>query len=72
MDMLARELHMDPFELREMNYLREGKVNALGEKMWRIHGSIAQCAEHASRAVFEKPKPAGRRPIISTGAVLPR
>ena len=32
-EILARKLDMDPFELRDKNYLSEGKVNALGEKM---------------------------------------
>ena len=58
MDMLARELRMDPFELRALNYLREGRVNALGEKMWRGHGSVDQCASRVQELVFTKEKPA--------------
>ena len=58
MDMLARTLKMDPFQLREMNYLRDGKVNSLGEKMWKSHGDMTQCAEMVKKVVFEKPKTA--------------
>ena len=58
LDILARKLGMDAFELREMNYLREGKVNALGEKMWKMHGDVSKCAAIVRKAVFDKPKPA--------------
>jgi CO/xanthine dehydrogenase Mo-binding subunit len=56
MDMLSRKLGLDPFKLRQMNYLCEGKVNGLGEKMWKSHGDIAKCAEIIHKAVFEEPK----------------
>jgi CO/xanthine dehydrogenase Mo-binding subunit len=55
MDMLARRLGMDAFELRAKNYLREGKVNAQGEMFWKSHGDIDQCVELVQKAVFEKP-----------------
>jgi CO/xanthine dehydrogenase Mo-binding subunit len=58
MDLLARELGMDPFELRRKNYLCEGKVNALGERMWKSNGDVAACAENTRKLVFEKAKPA--------------
>jgi CO/xanthine dehydrogenase Mo-binding subunit len=58
MDILARELHIDPFALREMNYLREGKVNSLGEKMWKMHGSVDQCSDAVKKMVFSSEKPA--------------
>jgi carbon-monoxide dehydrogenase large subunit len=57
MDMLARKLNMDPFELREKNFLSEGKVNALGEKMWKSHGNIYKCADLVKQKVFSKAKP---------------
>lgn len=58
MDLLARQLGMDPFELRRVNFLCEGKVNALGETMWKSNGSIAACAENTRKLVFAHPKPA--------------
>ena len=57
MDMLARKLKMDPFALREMNLLTEGKVNALGERMWKTHGDITKCVDIIKKSVFSKPKP---------------
>lgn len=58
MEILARKLGMDSFKLREMNYLREGKVNGLGEKMWKSHGDISKCTEIIKKTIFDKPKPA--------------
>ena len=58
MDLLARKLNMDPFKLREMNYLVEGKVNSLGEKMWKTHGDLMTCSNMVKEKVFSKPKPA--------------
>jgi CO/xanthine dehydrogenase Mo-binding subunit len=57
MDMLARKLKMDPIKLREMNFLSEGKVNSLGEKMWRSHGDISKCVDIVKDLVFSKSKP---------------
>ena len=58
MDMLARKLNMDAFELRRINYLGEGKVNALGEMMWKSNGNIAACADNTIQHVFSSPKKA--------------
>ncbi len=57
MDMLSRKLNMDPFELRRMNYLCEGKSNALGERMWKTNGDIVQCADKVQKMVFAHDKP---------------
>lgn len=57
MDVLARKLKMDPFKLREMNYLREGTVNSLGEHMWKHNGDVKACADRVHELVFTKPKP---------------
>ncbi len=56
MDLLARKLNMDPFELRRKNYLKEGKVNAVGETMWKSHGDIEKCADMVQKEVFGKEK----------------
>ncbi len=58
MDLLARKLNMDPFELREMNYLREGKVNTLGETMWKTNGDVKACADRAREIIYAQDKPA--------------
>jgi len=57
MDMLARELKMDPWELRSMNYLCEGKVNAQGEKYWKSNGDMFKCADLVKQKAFSTPKP---------------
>ena len=57
MDILARELKMDPLELRRKNYLKENMVNALGEHMWKTNGSVEACAEIVQSAVYGKAKP---------------
>jgi CO/xanthine dehydrogenase Mo-binding subunit len=54
MEILARKLGMDSFELREMNYLCEGKVNSLGELMWKTNGDMKACAEKVQDLVFSK------------------
>ena len=50
MDLLARKLEMDPFELRSKNYLREGRRNSLGEMMWKTNGDVKQCADRVQEA----------------------
>ena len=55
-DMLARKLGMDPFDLREKNYLGPGKVNALGEKMYITNGSVTDCVADVRKAIFSGTK----------------
>ncbi len=56
-DILARQLKMDPIELRRKNYLSEGKINALGEHMWKSNGDIYKCSAIVERTVFGHEKP---------------
>ncbi len=56
MDILARKLKLDPFELREKNYLGPGKVTSLGETLHTTNGDIGKCVEIVRRAVFSSPK----------------
>ncbi|MAT42117.1 MAG: hypothetical protein CL609_07230 [Anaerolineaceae bacterium] len=56
-EILARKLNMDSFELREKNYLCEGKVNALGETMWKTNGNIFECVDQIKEAVYSQEKP---------------
>lgn len=56
MELLARKLEMNPFTLREMNYLSQGKVNSLGETMWKMNGDIKACSDKVKKSVFDKEK----------------
>ncbi len=56
-EILARKLNMDSFALRDMNYLCEGKVNALGETMWKTNGNIFECVDQIKEAVYTQEKP---------------
>jgi carbon-monoxide dehydrogenase large subunit len=56
MDMLARKLGMDPLELRKKNFLSEGKINAVGEKMYKHHGNILECANRVQTMLAASPK----------------
>jgi carbon-monoxide dehydrogenase large subunit len=56
MDILARKIGMDPFALREKNYLGPGKVTSLGEKLWASNGDVRACAERVRTIVFPTPK----------------
>jgi len=57
MDRLARKLNMDPFELREKNYLGPGKITTLGEKLWKSNGDIKAAVKKVKTAVFDHPLP---------------
>ncbi|OJX47139.1 MAG: hypothetical protein BGO78_16810 [Chloroflexi bacterium 44-23] len=52
MDILARAINMSPLELRMKNYLKEGKVNSLGEHMWESNGSVEKCADIVDNAIY--------------------
>jgi len=56
MDILARKLEMDPFELREKNYLGPGKVTSLGETINKTNGNVKKCARIVQDVVFSTPK----------------
>ncbi len=57
MDILARDLKLDPLKLRARNYLREGSVNSLGEHMWKFNGDITTCANKVQEAIYGHDKP---------------
>jgi CO/xanthine dehydrogenase Mo-binding subunit len=56
MDILARKLGMDPFKLREKNYLGPGKITSLGEKLWESNGNVKKCADKVKDIVFSEPQ----------------
>lgn len=57
LNILARKLNMDELELREKNYLCEGKETVLGEKIEKTHGDVKKCADNVKEAIFSNPKP---------------
>ncbi len=57
MDILARKLKIDPLRLREINYLGEGSINALGERMWKTNGDVCAAAKAVQEAIFSQEKP---------------
>lgn len=57
LNILARKLNMDELELREKNYLCEGRETVLGEKIAKTHGDVKKCADNVKEAIFSKPKP---------------
>ncbi|MDD5555731.1 MAG: xanthine dehydrogenase family protein molybdopterin-binding subunit [bacterium] len=58
MDILARRLGMDPFALREKNYLGPGRTTSLGERLWESNGDVRKCAAVIREIVFSRPKAA--------------
>lgn len=58
MGLMARKLGMNPLEFRKKNFLSEGKVNAVGETMWKHNGNLLECANRVEKMVFGKPKTA--------------
>ena len=57
MDILARELGIEPGELMRKNYLCEGKVNALGQTIKKSHGDLFACLDNVEKALFANEKP---------------
>ena len=56
MDLIAREMGMDPYDFRMLNVLRDGDSNPVGEEWERIRaGEVLQKAAEA--AGWESPKP---------------
>lgn len=54
MDMLARKLKMDPFELRAKNYLGPGKKTAVGETLCEVNGDVTKCVDIVKKAIYGK------------------
>jgi CO/xanthine dehydrogenase Mo-binding subunit len=57
MDLLARKLGMDPFELRRKNYLRPGSLTSVGEMIYESSGNVEICADKVQKELFSTPKP---------------
>lgn len=54
---LARQMGVDPFVLREKNYLGAGSVTALGERLYETNGDVRGCVKLVRDIIWEKPKP---------------
>jgi CO/xanthine dehydrogenase Mo-binding subunit len=51
LDLLARELRLDPYAIRMTNYLREGATTITGEKITAHHGRPDLCLEAVAKAI---------------------
>lgn len=56
-ELMARKLKMDPFEVRQMNYLGDGKTTSTGEKLIKSHGDITKCVDIVRKDLYATPKP---------------
>jgi CO/xanthine dehydrogenase Mo-binding subunit len=63
LDLIARELKLDPYAIRMVNYLREGSTTITGEKVTANHGRPDLCLEAVANAVgWGRPRsPADRK-----------
>jgi len=61
MDQIARQLSLDPVELRLKNLLLPGKVNALGQLMQDYNGRADLCLKAVQKALGSKPAPSQPR-----------
>jgi CO/xanthine dehydrogenase Mo-binding subunit len=55
MDQIARQLKMDPFDLRLKNLLVPGKVNALGQVMQGYNGRADLCLKAVQQSLTKRP-----------------
>jgi carbon-monoxide dehydrogenase large subunit len=62
MDMMARELGLDPYEFRMQNILKDGDANPVGEKLHNIRAeeTLRQAAEAVGWGRVDKPPHVGR------------
>ncbi|MFH1221080.1 MAG: xanthine dehydrogenase family protein molybdopterin-binding subunit [Candidatus Eisenbacteria bacterium] len=51
MDMVARDLGMDPLEFRMINLLRPGSTTITGEKITEHTGNVRKCLEEVAKAI---------------------
>jgi carbon-monoxide dehydrogenase large subunit len=57
MDIAARKLGLSPEKLRDINLLRAGDVNGIGQVMREDSGNVASCARILSEKLFGAPMP---------------
>jgi len=51
MDMVARELEMDPYEFRMKNLLKPGATTITGEEITEYTGSVRKCLEEVAKEI---------------------
>ncbi len=56
MDIVAKELNMDPLQVRLKNAYRPGDINAIGQKLERYNGNLSLCLKKAAKEVGWKVK----------------
>ena len=64
MDMVARELGMDPVEFRMINLLKPGSTTVTGEKVTEHTGNVRKCLEEVAKAIGWKGGKEGREPHV--------
>lgn len=57
MDRLARKLNIPLPEIMKKNFLKEGKVNALGQRITKHHGDIFKCLDAVYGSIFTENVP---------------
>jgi CO/xanthine dehydrogenase Mo-binding subunit len=64
LDLIARDLGIDPVEIRRKNFLKEGDLTITGEKVTANHGRPDLCLEAVAKAIgwgTKSAAPAGKR-----------
>jgi CO/xanthine dehydrogenase Mo-binding subunit len=70
MDLIARELKLDPYEFRRKNLLRVGETTITGERFTEGHGRPDECLRLVAEAIGWKPSERAAAPIApGTGKV---
>jgi len=69
MDLVAREIGLDPVEFRLRNALRPGSITATGEKLREDAGRVDQCIKAVAETIGwgKKEKPAASGKLVGTG-----
>jgi carbon-monoxide dehydrogenase large subunit len=57
MDIAAKKLGISPEKLRDINLLRSGDVNGIGQTMREDSGNVTECARILREKLFDTPKP---------------
>ena len=68
MDIAAEKLGIPPENLRDINLLRAGDVNGIGQTMREDSGNVTECSRILREKLFSAPKPAaGPNQVIGRG-----
>ena len=67
MDIAAEKLGIRPEKLRDINLLRAGDVNGIGQTMREDSGNVAKCTALLSEKLFSAPRPVLPNRVIGRG-----